>query len=32
LLDAGKSLSAKLVAKEWNGSWLKLDIEIFLND
>ncbi len=32
LLDAGKSLSAKLVAKEWNDSWLKLDIEIFLND
>jgi hypothetical protein len=32
LLDAGKSLSAKLVAKQWNDSWLKLDIEIFLND
>lgn len=32
LLDAGKQLSAKLVAKQWNDSWLKLDIEIFLND
>lgn len=32
LLDAGKQLSAKLIAKQWNDSWLKLDIEIFLND
>lgn len=32
LLDAGKNLSVKLVAKQWNDSWLKLDIEIFLND
>lgn len=32
LLDAGKTLSAKLLGKEWSGSWLKLDIEIFLND
>lgn len=32
LLDAGKNLSARLVAKEWNDSWLKLDIEIFLHD
>lgn len=32
LLDAGKQLSAQLVAKQWNDSWLKLDIEIFLND
>lgn len=32
LLDAGKSLSAKLVAQERSGSWLKLNIEIFLND
>lgn len=32
LLDAGKRLSTKLTAKEWNGSWLKLDIEIFLHD
>lgn len=32
LLDAGKLLSAKLTAKEWNDSWLKLNIEIFLHD
>lgn len=32
LLDAGKNLTAKLIAKEWNDSWLKLDIEVFLND
>ena len=32
LLDAGKNLTAKLVAKQWNDSWLKLDVEIFLND
>ena len=32
LLDAGKNLSAKLTAKRWNDSWLKLDIEIFLHD
>ncbi|CAN5643480.1 hypothetical protein BH20ACI4_BH20ACI4_07840 [soil metagenome] len=32
LLDSGKQLSAKLVAKKWSGAWLKLDIEIFLND
>jgi hypothetical protein len=32
LLDVGKNLCAILIAKEWNDSWLKLDIEIFLND
>lgn len=32
LLDAGKQLSAELVAKQWNNSWLKLEIEIFLHD
>ena len=32
LLDAGKNLSAKLTGKERKGSWLKLDIEVFLND
>lgn len=32
LLDSGKQLSAKLVAKQWTKSWLKLDIEIFLTD
>lgn len=32
LLDAGKNLSARLIAKEWQDSWLRLDVEIFLND
>lgn len=32
LLDAGKRLSARLTAKEWRDSWLKLDIKIFLCD
>lgn len=32
LLDAGKTLSARLIAKDWQDSWLKLDIEIFLHD
>lgn len=32
LLDAGKFVSAKLTVKEWQDSWLKLDIEIYLND
>lgn len=32
LMDAGKNLSAKLIAKQFIDSWLKLDIEIFLND
>ncbi len=32
LLDSGKLLSARLTAKEWTDSWLKLDIEIFLHD
>lgn len=32
LLDAGKSLSARLTAKERLESWLKLDIEIYLAD
>jgi len=32
LLDAGKMLSARLVSKEFQEFWLKLDIEIFLHD
>jgi HIRAN domain len=32
LLDAGKNLSARLTEKKWKDSWLKLDIEIFLQD
>ena len=32
LMDAGKKFSAKLISKEWEGSWLKIDVEIYLND
>ncbi len=32
LMDAGKKFSAKLISKNWEGTWLKLDIEIYLND
>jgi len=32
LMDAGKKFSAKLISKEWEGNWLKLDIEVYLND
>jgi hypothetical protein len=32
LMDAGKRFSAKLISKEWQGDWLKLDIEVYLND
>ena len=32
LMDAGKRFSAKLISKEWEGDWLKLDIEVYLND
>ncbi len=29
LLDAGDRLVARLDAKEWRGSWLKLDVSVF---
>jgi len=32
LMDEGKRFSAKLISKEWEGDWLKLDIEVYLND
>ncbi|MCX6274405.1 MAG: HIRAN domain-containing protein [Bacteroidetes bacterium] len=32
LMDAGKKFSAKLISKEWKGDWLKIVVEIFLND
>ena len=32
LMDAGKKFSAKLISKEWKEDWLKIDVEIFLND
>jgi hypothetical protein len=32
LLDAGKSFFAQLSAKEWEGTWLRLEIKVYLND
>ena len=32
LMDAGKQFYAKVAAKEWEGKWLRLDLEVFLKD
>lgn len=32
LMDAGKQFYAVLVAKEWEGHWLRLDIKVYLKD
>ncbi len=32
LLDAGKTLFGRLESKEWKGRWLKLEIQLFLQD
>jgi len=32
LMDAGKQFSAKLISKDWEGNWLKINVEIYLND
>lgn len=32
LMDAGKSFYAKITSKEWEGKWLRLDLEVFLKD
>jgi hypothetical protein len=32
LMDAGKSFYGKVQKKSWEGSWLKIDIEIYLKD
>ncbi len=32
LMDAGKKFSAKLISKDWEGNWLKLVVEVYLND
>lgn len=32
LMDAGKAFYAKAVSKEWEGKWLRIDIEVFLVD
>ncbi len=31
-MDAGKQFYAKVKAKEWEGKWLRLDMEVFLKD
>ena len=32
LMDAGKRFYAKVSSKEWEGQWLKLDLEVYLKD
>lgn len=32
LMDAGKLLFGKITAKEMNGKWLKINIDIYLNE
>ena len=32
LMDAGKEFYAKATHKEWEGKWLKIDMEVFLKD
>jgi len=32
LMDAGKMFFCKLIQKEWRGSWLKLETEIYMKD
>lgn len=32
LMDAGKLLFGRIAAKEMKGSWLKLDIKVYLHE
>ncbi len=32
LMDAGKQFYAKVTSKEWEGTWLRIDLEVFLKD
>jgi hypothetical protein len=32
LMDAGKLIFGKLISKEWQGSWLYLQIKVFLRE
>ena len=32
LMDVGKQFYAKVLAKEWEGKWLRMDLEVFLKD
>jgi hypothetical protein len=32
LMDAGKAFYATIQAKEWEGSWLRLDVKVYMKD
>ena len=32
LMDAGKAFYATIMAKEWEGNWLKIEIKVYLKD
>ena len=32
LMDAGKAFFATILAKEWEGNWLKIEIKVYLKD
>ena len=32
LLDAGKAFFATIEAKEWEGNWLKIEVDVYLKD
>ncbi len=32
LMDAGKLLYARILSKQWQGDWLQIEIEVYLND
>lgn len=32
LMDVGKQFYAKVSSKEWEGKWLRMDLEVFLKD
>jgi hypothetical protein len=32
LMDAGKEFYATIEAKEWEGTWLRLDVKIYIKD
>lgn len=32
LMDVGKQFYAKVATKEWEGKWLRMDLEVFLKD
>ncbi len=32
LMDVGKQFYAKVTAKEWEGKWLRMDLQVFMKD